>query len=202
MGDVASDYTFFVVEHNSPLRDAVDQWREEAKAADKVKRAFADEFGAAGTVSTSWRVMGLLWRDPAKVPADLWVPAKSPTSEGDPYFVPTRKTKEGRAVTKRMHELPICRAGRLSTLAIGQDHVFTGRTGERGGIVIASCTLEIFSGVDVLGVPNVFEKGKPRPYAIPKGGRRLKASEYYAMKEDHEAGELEKKRAKRKKRAA
>lgn len=203
MGDLATDYTFFAIEGPGELRDAVDTWRAEAKAADKVKQAFADEFGVAGTVSNSYSVVGLLWRDKSKVPDSLWVPAKRSTSEGDAYFIPNRKTKEGRAVAKRMKDLPVCRANRLSELAIGQGHVLTGRNGENGGIVIASCTLEIFDGVDVLGVPNVFEdKQKPRPHVIPKGGRRLKASEYFKMMEDHEFNAMQKKRAKRGKRAA
>lgn len=197
-----TDYTFFVVEPTGPLREAVDRWRAEAKAANKIRKAFADEFGAVGTASSGWSVAGLIWRDPSKVSADLWVPAKTPTAEGDRYFVPNRKTKEGRKVAERMRAIPICGAGRLSTLAIGQEHVFTGRKGARGGIVLLSCTLEIFYGVDVVGVPNVEENGKSRPHVIPKGGRQLRLSEYFAMREDDEANRVAKKAASRRKPAA
>jgi len=197
--DLSRDYTFFVVE-GGELREAVDSWRKVSEWARKKQKEFCDEFGAQGTCSTSWSISGIMWRksDEARAP---WKLAKRTTSDGEPYWVPDRKLKEGRAIAKRMAELPRAGASLLTELICKEHSIFSGRDHPNGGIALASCTLEIFCKIDVVGVPNVFEKEGCRPHTIPEGGRRLKTSEYFAMKEDHEFAELKKKRTSRKKAA-
>jgi hypothetical protein len=186
MGNYYEDYTFFAIEGGA-LRKAIDQWRAERSAAYDANKAFAEEVGAVGTVSNT-RVCGVMTKD-GKV-LEGWKVSRQRTSDGGSYLIPDRKTKLGRELQKRLDALTSCGAERLSDLAIGSSFIFSGSEHSSGrGIALRNCTLEIFGGVDVLGVPNVWEGGVARPYAEPEGGRRLKLSEYFAMKEANASAE-------------
>jgi len=197
----AEHYTHFVPNKTGDLRTAIDTWRAKAEEAAALHKAFADEFGAQGACSTGYHIAGLLWRDHSEV-ASGWKLSKSKLSDGGPYWVPDRKTKAGREARKRMDALPVARSNLLTQLICGDTMIFTGRDNPRGGMSLGGCSLEIFCGIDVVGIPNVYAGEKVEPHTVPKDARRLKLSEYHAMKEDHEFAELKKKRAKRTKRAA
>ena len=201
MSQNAEHYTHFIPEATGDLRTAIDTWRAKADEAATLHKTFAAEFGADHTCSTGHHIAGLIWNDPGKVHAG-WKLAKAKMADGNPYWVPDRKTKAGRDAVKRMHALPVARSNLLTQLICGVTLIFTGRDNPRGGMSLGGCSLEIFDGSDVVGIPNVYEGETSRPHTIPKDARRLKLSEYHAMKEDHEFAELKKSRAKRKRAAA
>jgi hypothetical protein len=164
-----------------PSLKAVRTFTAECDAADRELEAFAKRFGATGWLSAR-SLLGLTF---AGSPPEGWVPCK-----GHPKaFHPDRKTKEGRALAREMSAIGFPDWGRFGQ-ALGVKGPFgmivTDSPARGHGFLMKAPDFEKIGDATVIRVPlgrQSLDRDGGGPFVPPPETRRLKKSEYWAMKE-------------------
>ena len=163
---------YYLVEPGSPVMEVIEQAQAKHRAFNGAAIAFKEEIGATGVIAMdNSHLVGAEFADDVPLPEGWRWDKKAG------YYVPAKKTPEGRAIAKRLDEIPRG-VGALSLADMLRDAKCGSFLHIGGGY--AHWPGSKYVGDKVILV--VHEACKD----VPPGCKLLKASEYFAMIEAQE----------------
>lgn len=167
-----NDQLYFKVTGGA-IMAAIETWRKEYQEGVAARTAFMREFGAKEALATSSGIIALKFEDKSKVP-DGWV--KANRKHGVDSYVPGKTIGD---VKLRMNGIRCPSSDRFQGLCGLDPLAFF------DNMCIHTMGFEVCGSTFILTVPKVGSWTPPDEHCIP-----LKTSEYWKIREDHEAVRL------------
>jgi hypothetical protein len=170
-GEEEMERNYYLVDPNGKSMEAIKEWRELVAAAQKVALDMAKEFGGDEVWKNHESVIGFHFpQDPGR----LWRPV---SGQKDIYY-PDKRTAEGRIIAKRLEAIRIPGAKRFAYI-IGGGYFIILKNARASSIAF-----EQVGDQCIISMPRRedMEMGDNDEYFVPPDTKRLKLSEYYALK--------------------
>jgi hypothetical protein len=153
------------------LEKAVD-FISRRQAASDAMISLARELGGKSSASNGWSMGGVIFEGE---PPTGWI-LKGYTRENEPFYLPRKTTKEGRELAKRITDIRMPNMYDFHAMYDKNGGVDRGSAGYGKGQRVLYISWEYVGGCLLLSVP-IGSTYKPN------GSRKIKMSEYWAMKE-------------------
>lgn len=173
------EYYYFKVTGGAVMT-ALERWKAKRAELTEARRRIEQEFEADGLYGNSAGLQGLVF--PKGNPPQGWERIRNQID----VYRPTARTKEGKALRKRLSELKQVDALQFQTEVLGEDRDNPFRFMD--GLSMHYMTFETIGDVVILRVPKTKPSDEwtpPDEFCIP-----LKTSEYWQIKESHAAPQL------------
>lgn len=173
------EYYYFKVTGGAVMA-ALERWKAKRAECTEARRVIEQEFGANGIYGNSAGLQGLVF--PKGNPPPGWDRLRHHID----VYRPTGKTKEGKALRKRLQSLKQVDALQFQTEVLGEDRDNPFRFMD--GLSMRYMTFETVGDVVILRVPKTKPSDEwtpPDEFCMP-----LKTSEYWQIKESHTTTQL------------